>query len=49
MVPGAASGVWLRNKQRGGVLREGVGNGGFSLRSVEVGLLHSILPNPLRM
>ena len=35
LVPGADSAAWLRDKQRGGVLRNGVGNGGFSLRSVD--------------
>jgi len=35
LVPGAESATWLRDKQRGGVLRNGVGNGGFSLRSVD--------------
>ena len=34
MVHGAESGHWLRKMQRGGSLKEGVGNGGTSLRSV---------------
>lgn len=36
MVKEADSGHWLRKIQNGGALRSGVGNGGTSLRSVEV-------------
>lgn len=34
MMQGAESGKWLRHMQRGGSLKQGVGNGGTSLRSV---------------
>ena len=36
MQRGAASGVWLKRYQRSGILLEGVGNGGTSLRTVSV-------------